>query len=387
MAGFKKDSYPEKIDARESRPGSSLIYDSPMRLSLAISLQSIHKFYFHTLSHNPLLNKHPPAMSANDGSAAVPVDPLARTYLANATAPRINTDLALRAQIEAAYPGQHITVCPEPGFDVLGFAARTGRAIVTPDPDGNGTTRGPIETVRYYPPRSRIAAAATSPCGGEGGDAGGEAAQGALDTEVQFGRYRVGFGGAEMVLYLVDGRDGDSSYPSVRNYYIVSDRAEHAQALLLATGSYWSRLHSEIWVFDQGYWSKDRELWESMTKARWEDVILDAGMKQSIIGDVERFFDGREAYERLAIPWKRGIILHGPPGNGKTISIKATMHMLYGRATEIPTLYVKTLSSYVHACIEVTGLTFQVRRAGIQFECHFYQGSSGSTMPVDSGRP
>jgi transitional endoplasmic reticulum ATPase len=283
-------------------------------------------------------------------SSAVPVDPLARAYLANAAAPRVNTDLALRTQLEAAYPGQHITVCPEPGCDVLGFAARTGRAIVAPDPDGNGTSRGPLEWLRYVPPRSRLAAA--SPSDGGGGEVGGEAAQGALGTEVQFGRYRVGYGGAEMVLYLVDGRDGTSSYPAVRNYYIVSDRAEHAQALLLATGAYWSRLHGEIWVFDQGYWAKDRDLWESMSKARWEDVILDPGMKRSVIGDVERFFGGREAYARLGIPWRRGVIFHGPPGNGKTISIKAMMHMLHERPEEVPTLYVKTLASYVHPRIE-----------------------------------
>ena len=35
---------------------------------------------------------------------------------------------------------------------------------------------------------------------------------------------------------------------------------------------------------------------------------------------------------------------HGPPGNGKTISIKATMHSLYDRSPPVPTLYVKTLA-------------------------------------------
>jgi hypothetical protein len=289
----------------------------------------------------------------SSSGSTVPIDRLASGYLANATAPRVNTDLTLRAQLEDAYPGQHITVAPEAGCDVLAFAAATGSAIVAPDPDGNGTRRGPLETLRYLPPRVRRIAAASSsapPCPAEGGD--GDAAaeeeaagQGALGAEVLFGRYRVGFAGHEMVLYLVDGRDGSGYYPTVRSYYIVSDRAEHARALLLAAGAYWSRLHGEIWVFDQGFWNRDRELWESMRGARWEDVILDPDMKKGIIGDVNRFFDGREAYNRLKVPWKRGIIFHGPPGNGKTISIKATMHMLYERPEEVPTLYVKTLAS------------------------------------------
>lgn len=46
---------------------------------------------------------------------------------------------------------------------------------------------------------------------------------------------------------------------------------------------------------------------------------------------VENFFDGRDTYENLKVPWKRGIIYYGPPGNGKTISIKAMMHSLYQR--------------------------------------------------------
>jgi SpoVK/Ycf46/Vps4 family AAA+-type ATPase len=74
--------------------------------------------------------------------------------------------------------------------------------------------------------------------------------------------------------------------------------------------------------------------------------ILDADMKESIRSDVDRFFSSRETYQNLKVPWKRGIIYYGPPGNGKTISIKATMHTLYERKDPIPTLYVRSLSSF-----------------------------------------
>ena len=57
------------------------------------------------------------------------------------------------------------------------------------------------------------------------------------------------------------------------------------------------------------------------------------------MSDVEGFFDCKEDYKDFAVPWKRGIILHGLPGNGKTISIKALMHSLSSRTNPIPTLY------------------------------------------------
>jgi transitional endoplasmic reticulum ATPase len=88
-------------------------------------------------------------------------------------------------------------------------------------------------------------------------------------------------------------------------------------------------------------------------KAEWDNVILDEDMKEALISDVQNFFDGQKTYQDLKVPWKRGVIYYGPPGNGKTISIKAMMHMLYKRGQEkddkrltVPTLYVRTLASY-----------------------------------------
>jgi SpoVK/Ycf46/Vps4 family AAA+-type ATPase len=98
-------------------------------------------------------------------------------------------------------------------------------------------------------------------------------------------------------------------------------------------------------VFDGGFWQKSQELYESVKKASWGDVILDEGMKKSLIGDHMTFFRSRESYSRLKVPWKRGIIYYGPPGNGKTISIKAMMNMLMKEERPIPTLYVRSLVS------------------------------------------
>lgn len=64
-------------------------------------------------------------------------------------------------------------------------------------------------------------------------------------------------------------------------------------------------------------------------------------MKKDLQEAADKFFDSKDAYEDLGVPWKRGLMFHGPPGNGKTISIKALMHSLLDRKHSIPTLYVK----------------------------------------------
>ncbi len=75
-----------------------------------------------------------------------------------------------------------------------------------------------------------------------------------------------------------------------------------------------------------------------MQGASWENVILKPSMKEAIIEDVNDFFDSRSTYRRLQVPWRRGVIYYGPPGNGKTISIKAMMHTLYQRVPQVPSV-------------------------------------------------
>ncbi len=136
---------------------------------------------------------------------------------------------------------------------------------------------------------------------------------GALVDTILFGKHQYAWKNHEFILYLVDGRDGSGPYPAVRNNYIVGDEIAASQ-LILEDGNFNSTLHNEIWVFNQGYWKKDAELWTSISHASWEDVILDPETKKSLIDDVSRFFDSRLTYANLKVPWKRGIIFHGPPG-------------------------------------------------------------------------
>lgn len=93
------------------------------------------------------------------------------------------------------------------------------------------------------------------------------------------------------------------------------DGVAAAESLLKANGSWSLELGDEIFVFStNGTWVKDHALWLEVQKADWDDVILDEGFKKKLQKDVYGFFKSEETYKRLAIPWKRGIIMHGPPG-------------------------------------------------------------------------
>ena len=57
----------------------------------------------------------------------------------------------------------------------------------------------------------------------------------------------------------------------------------------------------------------------------WDDVILPSGMAADIRDNVKAFFSeaGRNRYAELGLPYRRGFIFSGPPGCGKTLTLKA----------------------------------------------------------------
>ncbi|KAF4630627.1 hypothetical protein G7Y89_g7513 [Cudoniella acicularis] len=54
-----------------------------------------------------------------------------------------------------------------------------------------------------------------------------------------------------------------------------------------------------------------------------ESVILDRGIKERIVHDVRDFFMRQQWYVDRGIPYRRGYLLYGPPGSGKSSFIQA----------------------------------------------------------------
>ncbi|KAJ2519760.1 Complex III assembly protein translocase and chaperone [Coemansia sp. RSA 1939] len=54
-----------------------------------------------------------------------------------------------------------------------------------------------------------------------------------------------------------------------------------------------------------------------------DSVILDSGVSEGIVADVKDFTSNGKWYDDRGIPYRRGYLLYGPPGSGKTSFIQA----------------------------------------------------------------
>lgn len=72
-------------------------------------------------------------------------------------------------------------------------------------------------------------------------------------------------------------------------------------------------------VASNGDWQSLREY----TPRPLTSVILPGSLREEILADVREFLEAREWYGARGIPWRRGYLLHGLPGTGKTTLISA----------------------------------------------------------------
>ncbi|GJN32468.1 hypothetical protein PR202_gb20982 [Eleusine coracana subsp. coracana] len=62
--------------------------------------------------------------------------------------------------------------------------------------------------------------------------------------------------------------------------------------------------------------------------ATFDTLAMDPDLKKSIVADLDLFTTRREHYRRIGKAWKRGYLLHGPPGTGKSSLVAAMANHL-----------------------------------------------------------
>lgn len=88
------------------------------------------------------------------------------------------------------------------------------------------------------------------------------------------------------------------------HFFLHSGGEEPVRDLLLSAMLGLERLHDEIWVFDDGFWDKDKSLFSNVQDSSWDDIIKKDSCKEALKKDLHGFFDAEGLYKRLSIPWK-----------------------------------------------------------------------------------
>lgn len=153
----------------------------------------------------------------------------------------------------------------------------------------------------------------------------------------------------------------EGSYSS-RHHWIVADDKNLAMAFFKEVCEWTSEVRGEVLVFQDGAWAKNKKLFNAIKSATFDNVVLVDTLKREIRTEFAQFFQSRDVYEKHGIPWKRGVLFIGPPGNGKTHTVKALINLL-GQ----PCLYVKSFKSEYGTEEENMRLVFE--RARITTPC------------------
>ncbi|MHB8877743.1 MAG: AAA family ATPase [Myxococcaceae bacterium] len=119
--------------------------------------------------------------------------------------------------------------------------------------------------------------------------------------------------------------------------WVVAETRTLAEAFVDAVIKFSEEVRGQVLVFEGKHFRKSEELFDSIQHADFEELVLGGSLKEEVRTDVARFFARRGFYEEHRVPWKRGLLFIGPPGNGKTQTLKALL-----RELALPVLYVKT---------------------------------------------
>ena len=114
------------------------------------------------------------------------------------------------------------------------------------------------------------------------------------------------------------------------------------------------------------YTNNPSQNWEGYEARKWSHVAfehpstfdtlaIESKKKEEIMNDLTKFSKGKEYYKKIGKAWKRGYLLYGPPGAGKSSMIAAMANHLEYDIYDLELTTVKDNTELKRLLIETTG--------------------------------
>lgn len=133
------------------------------------------------------------------------------------------------------------------------------------------------------------------------------------------GTYVIKYNGAtiQVTKGKIDG-DKQAGEKNMQYYTLVSTKKEQVKSLIEEVYAKYNVEHDQIKIFVSDLYGEWR-LVKRITGKTLDNIIINKDLHNTLVNDLKDFEGDKEWYASLNIPYKRGYLFYGPPGNGRII--------------------------------------------------------------------